>query len=49
MLINRHGQGAKEEEASTFYVLEIGNCDVFVASPASGGPPAKVHAYTSGR
>ena len=42
-------QGAKDEEASTFYVLEIGNCDVFVSSPASGGQPAKVHAYTSGR
>ena len=28
-------QGAKDEEASTFYVLEIGNCDVFVSSTAS--------------
>ena len=38
-----------DEEASTFYVLEIGNCDVFVAGPGSEAEPVKVHAYTSGR
>ena len=35
--------------ASTFYVLEIGNCDVFVSSTGSGGQPVQVHSYTSGR
>ena len=34
-------------DASTFYVLEMGNCDVFVS--AEGGSPRKVHAYTSER
>ena len=38
-----------DEDASTFYVLEIGNCDVFVCNESTGGQPLKVHSYTSGR
>ena len=34
-------------DASTFYVLELGNCDVFVSD--EGRQPVKVHAYTSER
>ncbi len=38
-----------DEDATKFYVLEKGTCDVLVASDASGGVPKKVHTYPAGR
>ncbi len=38
-----------DTDATKFYVLEKGTCDVLISSDATGNVPKKVHTYTSGR
>lgn len=38
-----------DTDATKFYVLEKGTCDVLISSNATGNLPRKVHTYTSGR
>ena len=38
-----------DADAKTFYVLEQGQCDVFVAKPEWGSQPRKVLTYQPGR
>ena len=38
-----------DTDATKFYVLEKGTCDVLISSDATGNLPRKVHTYTSGR
>jgi hypothetical protein len=38
-----------DTDATKFYVLEKGTCDVFVTNEATGNVPKKVHTYPSGR
>ena len=38
-----------ETDATKFYVLEKGTCDVLISSEATGNVPKKVHTYTLGR
>jgi len=36
-------------DATKFYVLEKGTCDVLITNEATGNVPKKVHTYSSGR
>ena len=38
-----------DADAKTFYVLEEGQCDVYVAKPEWGNQPRKVLTYQAGR
>ena len=38
-----------DADATKFYVLEKGTCDVLISSDATSNVPKKVHTYTSGR
>ena len=38
-----------DTDATKFYVLEKGTCDVLISSEATSNVPKKVHTYTSGR
>ena len=38
-----------DTDATKFYVLEKGTCDVLISSDATGNVLKKVHTYTSGR
>ncbi len=38
-----------DTNATKFYVLEKGTCDVLVTNEATGNVPKKVHTYPSGR
>ena len=38
-----------DTDATKFYVLEKGTCDVLISSDATGNVPKKEHTYTSGR
>ena len=38
-----------DTDATKFYVLEKGTCDVLVTNDSTGGVPKKVHTYPSGR
>ena len=38
-----------DTDATKFYVLEKGTCDVLISTDATGNVPKKVHTYTSGR
>jgi cAMP-dependent protein kinase regulator len=38
-----------ETDATKFYVLEKGTCDVLISSDVTGNMPKKVHTYTSSR
>lgn len=38
-----------DTNATKFYILEKGTCDVLITNEATGNVPKKVHTYPSGR